>query len=71
MLLSKIRLIQSLDLSNFLYACETWTLTAELERNIVMSELVKVVPIRILPTSHQRVERIKLVSNPVRDGRKF
>ena len=29
---SEIRLMRSLVISNFLYACETWTLTAELER---------------------------------------
>ena len=31
---SKIRLMRSLVISIFLYACESWTLTAELERRI-------------------------------------
>ena len=31
---SKIRLMRSLVISIFLYACETWTLTAELEKKI-------------------------------------
>ena len=31
---SKIRLIRSLVTSIFLYACESWTLTAELQRRI-------------------------------------
>ena len=31
---SKIRLMRSLVTSKFLYACESWTLTAELQRRI-------------------------------------
>ena len=31
---SKIRLMRSLDTSIFLYACESWTLSAELQRRI-------------------------------------
>ena len=31
---SKIRLMRSLVVSIFLYACETWTLTAELQRRV-------------------------------------
>ena len=31
---SKIRLMRSLVTSNFLYACESWTLTAKLQRGI-------------------------------------
>ena len=29
---SKVRLMRSLDMSIFLYACETWTITADIER---------------------------------------
>ena len=35
----KIRLIHSLDTSTFLYACESWTLTAELQRGIQALEM--------------------------------
>ena len=33
-LASKVKLMQTLILSTFLYACENWTLTAEIERGI-------------------------------------
>ena len=36
---SKIRLMRSLVISIFLYACETWTLTAELEKKIQATEM--------------------------------
>jgi len=36
---SKIRLLRALALSVFLYACETWTLTAELQRRIQSTEM--------------------------------
>ena len=36
---SKIRMMRSLVISIFLYACETWTLTAELERKIQATEM--------------------------------
>ena len=36
---SKIRLMLSLVISIFLYACETWTLTAELEKKILTTEM--------------------------------
>ena len=36
---SKIRLMRSLVHSVFLYACETWTLTADLERRIQATEM--------------------------------
>ena len=36
---SKIRLMHSLVISIFLYACEFWTLTAELERRIQAMEM--------------------------------
>ena len=36
---SKIRLMRSLVLSTFLYACESWTLTADLERRIQAVEM--------------------------------
>ena len=36
---SKIRLMRSLVTSIFLYACETWTLTAELQRRIQAMEM--------------------------------
>ena len=36
---SKIRLIRSLVTSIFLYACESWTLTAELQRKIQAMEM--------------------------------
>ena len=36
---SKIRLMRSLVISIFLYACETWTLTAELEKKILTTEM--------------------------------
>ena len=36
---SKIRLMRSLDTSILLYACESWTLTAELQRRIQAMEM--------------------------------
>ena len=36
---SKIRLIRSLVTSIFLYACESWTLTAELQRSVQAMEM--------------------------------
>ena len=36
---SKIRLMRSLVTSNFLYACESWNLTAELQRRIQAKEM--------------------------------
>ena len=36
---SKIRLMHSLVISTFLYACESWTLTAELQRRIQAMEM--------------------------------
>ena len=36
---SKIRLMRSLVISIFLYACETWTLTTELEKKIQATEM--------------------------------
>ena len=36
---SKIRLIRSLAMSIFLYACETWTITADIERRIQALEM--------------------------------
>ena len=36
---SKIRLIRSLVISIFLYTCETWTITAELEKKIQTTEM--------------------------------
>ena len=36
---SKIRLMRSLVISIFLYACEIWTLTAELEKKIQTTEM--------------------------------
>ena len=36
---SKIRLMRSLVTSIFLYACESWTLTAELQRRVQAMEM--------------------------------
>ena len=36
---SKIRLMRSLVISIFLYACETWTLTAELVKKIQTTQM--------------------------------
>ena len=38
-LASKVKLMRTLILSTFLYACETWTLTAEIERRIQALEM--------------------------------
>ena len=38
-LASKVKLMRTLILSTFLYACESWTLTAELERRIEALEM--------------------------------
>ena len=38
-LASKVKLMRSLILSAFLYACESWTLTAEIERRIQALEM--------------------------------
>ena len=37
---SKIRLMRSLTMSIFLYACDTWTLTADIERRIQTLEII-------------------------------
>ena len=39
LLASKVNLMQSLILSTFLYACESWSLTAEIERRIQALEM--------------------------------
>ena len=36
---SKVRLMHSLVTSTFLYACESWTLTAELQKRIQAMEM--------------------------------
>ena len=36
---SKVRLMRSLAMSIFLYACETWTITADIERRIQALEM--------------------------------
>ena len=36
----KIRLMRSLVISIFLYACESWTLTAELQKRIQAMEMI-------------------------------
>ena len=36
---SKVKLMRSFDISIFLYACESWTLTAELEKKIQAFEM--------------------------------
>ena len=41
---SKIRLMHSLVTSIFLDACESWTLTAELQKRIQAMEIIKVLP---------------------------
>ena len=38
-LASKVKLLRTLILSTFLYACESWTLTAEIERRIQALEM--------------------------------
>ena len=38
-LASKVKLMRTLILSTFLYACESWTLTAEIERRIQALEM--------------------------------
>ena len=38
-LASKVKLMRTLILSTFLYACESWTLTAEIERRIQALEI--------------------------------
>ena len=38
-LASKVKLMRTLILSTFLYACESWTLTAEIERRIQVLEM--------------------------------
>ena len=39
-LASKVKLMRTLILSTFLYACESWTLTAEIERKIQALEMI-------------------------------
>ena len=39
LLASKVKLMRTLILSTFLYACESWTLTAEIERRIQALEM--------------------------------
>ena len=50
---SKIRLMRSLVASIFLYACESWTLTAELQRRIQAMEM-RCFCKMLLDRSHER-----------------
>ena len=67
---SKIRLIRSLVTSIFLYACESWTLTAKLQRriqamemrsNILPSHTKTMLPTRkSVPTSSRQLDHTKI-----------
>ncbi|WP_294059727.1 hypothetical protein [Thiolapillus sp.] len=58
---SKIRLMRSLVTSLFLYACDSWTLTAELQRRIQAMEMTKtMLPTRkSVPRSSRQLDHTK------------
>ena len=61
---SKIRQMSSLVISLFLYACETWTLTAELEKKIQATEMIYFR--RLLGISYRDHVTIEEVRNRIR-----
>ena len=63
---SKIRLMRSLVISIFLYACETWTLTAELEKKIQTTEMRCFR--RLLGISYRDHDTNKKVGNRIRQA---
>ena len=63
---SKIRLIRSLVISIFLYACETWTLTAELEKKIQTTEMRCFR--RLLGISYRDLDTNEKVGNGIRQA---
>ena len=57
---SKIRLMRSLVMSIFLYACETWTITADIERRIQALEVRCVLKLLgISYSDHKTNEEVK------------
>ena len=69
---SKIRLMRSLANSVFLYACETWTLTAELEKKVQALEMTCFgrllgISYKYHVTNEEVRNRIKQASNPDED----
>ena len=69
---SKIRLMRSLVISIFLYACETWTLTAELERKILTTEMrcfrrLLGISYRDHVTNEEAMNRIRQAIGPYED----
>ena len=69
---SKIRLMRSLVISIFLYACETWTLTAELEKKIQTTEMscfrrLLVISYRDHVTNEKVGNRIRQAIGPCED----
>ena len=69
---SKIRLMRSLVISIFLYACETWTLTAELEKKIQITEMrcfrrLLGISYRDHVTNERVVNRIRQAIGPCED----
>ena len=63
---SKIRLMRSLVISIFLYACETWTLTAELEKKIQTTKMRRFR--RLLGVSYRDHDTNKKVGNRIRQA---
>ena len=69
---SKIRLMRSLVISIFLYACETWTLTAELEKKILTTDMICFRRLlgnsyRDHVTNEEVVNRIRQATGPYED----
>ena len=71
-LASKIRLMRPLVCSVFLYACETWTLTAELNKRIQATEMrcfrrILGISYKDHITNEEVINRIKQASGPYED----
>ena len=66
---SKIRLMRALVTSIFLYACESWTLTADLEKRIQATEMryfrkILGITYRDYVTNEEERNRIKQTTRP-------
>ena len=67
-LASKIKLMRTLILSTFFYACESWTLTAELKRRIHALEMRCYMYRRLLNISHKDHVTYEEVCNKIQNA---
>ena len=69
---SKTRLMRSLVTSIFLYACESWTLTAELQRRVQAVEMrcyrnILLIPYKDYVTNKEVRAKVQQVIGPHKD----